>query len=255
MSMVVKEIDSLISPTLVKIHSMSRTASYVFRVAQISTMGRPDVEAMRRRLRRMKEGCTNSDKKTEDREYGRRRIYAGVGRTEVFAHKGIRSTPLHLASYGGYIDVARMLIEYGADLTAKDKTGMTPLHLASYRGHVDVTRMLIELGVDLTAQNNEGETPLHLASQEGGVVEVAHMLIERGADLTAQDSEGETPLHLALDEGQVDVARVLIECGVDLTARDDDGMTPLHLASASWAEISPQEHAEFVHRCRRQCPE
>ena len=160
MSMVVKEIDSLISPTLVRIHSRSRTASYVFRVAQISTMGqpdveamgRPDVEAMRRRLRRMKEGCTNSDKKTEDREYGKRRIYAGVGRTEVFAHKGIRSTPLHLASY---------------------------------RGHVDVTRMFIELGVDLTAQNNEGETPLHLASQEGGVVEVTRMLIERGADLRA----------------------------------------------------------------------
>ena len=40
---------------------------------------------------------------------------------------------------------------------------------------------------------------------------------------------------------------MLIECGADLTARDDDGMTPLHLASASWAEISPLEHAEFVH--------
>jgi ankyrin repeat protein len=33
------------------------------------------------------------------------------------------------------------------------------------RGQVDVARMLIERGADVTAQNKDGETPLHLASQ------------------------------------------------------------------------------------------
>ena len=53
-------------------------------------------------------------------------------------------------------------------------------------GQVDIARMLIERGVNLTAQNNDGDTPLHLASY-WGQVEVTRMLIERGADLTAPE--------------------------------------------------------------------
>jgi ankyrin repeat protein len=48
-------------------------------------------------------------------------------------------------------------------VAAQNKDGETPLHLASLSGHVEVARMLIEHGADVAAQNKDLETPLHLA--------------------------------------------------------------------------------------------
>src|SRR5229473_3256243 len=139
------------------------------------------------------------------------------------------ATPLHLASQSGKVDVARMLIERGADPTAQSKDGETALHLASRRGNADLARMLIERGADLTAQSKYGVTALHLASQSGNV-DVACMIIERGADPIAQSKDGETALHIASQLGNVGLARMLIERGADLTAQSKDGETALHLA-------------------------
>ena len=41
-----------------------------------------------------------------------------------------------------------MLVEHGADVSAQDEDGRTPLHWASSRGDVDVARMLVERGAD-----------------------------------------------------------------------------------------------------------
>jgi hypothetical protein len=106
------------------------------------------------------------------------------------------ATPLHVASENGHKQVARFLLERGADVSAREKDGKTPLHLASLWGHVEVAYLLIEHGADVSAQDKAGETPLYPASRWGRV-EVAHMLIEHGANVSAQDKAGETPLHSA----------------------------------------------------------
>ena len=140
------------------------------------------------------------------------------------------ATPLHLASRCGQMEVGRMLIKHGADVTAQDGAGRTPLHLATQKGQMEVGRMLIEHGADIMAQDEDGRTPLHSAAQEGQV-EVGRMLIKHGADVTAQDKGGKTPLRLASQERQVEVGRMLTEHGADVTVQDKDGKTLLHLAS------------------------
>ena len=82
----------------------------------------------------------------------------------------------------GHVDLARLLIEYGADAAAQSKDGTTPLHLASEGGHVDLDRLLIEHGADVAAQSKAGMTPLHLASKEGHV-DLVRLLIKHGADV------------------------------------------------------------------------
>ena len=61
--------------------------------------------------------------------------------------------------------LVRLLLDYGANVNVYDKSRNTPLHFAASEGHLDVARMLLELGADFDSQNNVGLTPLQQASQ------------------------------------------------------------------------------------------
>jgi len=95
-----------------------------------------------------------------------------------------RGTPLHYAAFCGLHDIAKILAtNYPKDVNSQSfDDASTPLHLTSRKGYVDVARMLVERGADVSAQAEDGRTPLHWASSYGHV-DVARMLVERGADL------------------------------------------------------------------------
>jgi ankyrin repeat protein len=141
------------------------------------------------------------------------------------------TTPLHLASRQGHLEVARFLVECGADVTAEDKYGWTALHVVSSEGHIDLARLLIKCGADVTAQSRVGSTPLHVALSESHF-DLAQLLIEHDADVTAQRNDGRTVLHVVSYMDHLDLARLLIERGADVTAQDEDGWTALHVASS-----------------------
>ena len=82
------------------------------------------------------------------------------------------ATPLHLASGEGFLEVARVLIEHGADVTARDGRGSTPLHNASRNGHVEVVRFLIKHGADVTVQSKG--VILHCLMGYGVVIAYSH---------------------------------------------------------------------------------
>jgi ankyrin repeat protein len=48
----------------------------------------------------------------------------------------------------GNIDLTRLLIEKGADPTARDHRQITPLHLAADNGHTDLVKLLQEAARD-----------------------------------------------------------------------------------------------------------
>jgi ankyrin repeat protein len=47
-----------------------------------------------------------------------------------------------LASFEGHVEVAHVLLEYGADANAMDHIGSTPLQLASPMKHGEIIRVL-----------------------------------------------------------------------------------------------------------------
>ncbi|KAK8074521.1 ankyrin repeat protein [Apiospora hydei] len=111
-------------------------------------------------------------------------------------------TGLHLAAYFGLVWAVDKIGD-NRSVNVKDSTGQTSLHLASAEGHKEVAKLLIEKGADVKAAANDGWTPLHWASSRG-YEEVATLLIEKGADVRATDNSGLMPLHASLRHGHID---------------------------------------------------
>ena len=60
-------------------------------------------------------------------------------------------TALHFAAIYGHVDVAKVLIQNGADVNAVDVQKCTALHRGAQKGHVDVAKVLLENGADVNA--------------------------------------------------------------------------------------------------------
>jgi len=158
---------------------------------------------------------------------------------DVSAKRERDDTPLHFASTA---EIARLLVENGASVHARDDSGRTPLHWVAQYGHVEVARYLLNCGAEVDAisevptgaENIErrsyfNETPLHIAAQEGKL-EVVEFLLAAGAKVNARDHYDRTPLHKAAFRGHDEVVKRLIEAGADPHLRNKDGRKPLHEA-------------------------
>jgi ankyrin repeat protein len=66
----------------------------------------------------------------------------------------------------------KLLLEHGANPNIQDyKYGWTPLHFAVKNCHVDVARVLLDYGADPTIRDNEGRTPLDYGSDCEEIIE------------------------------------------------------------------------------------
>jgi ankyrin repeat protein len=65
-------------------------------------------------------------------------------KADVEALDNERATSLHLAVDNGRIEVARVLLESGANAHALNQNGQTPLQIASEKGNQEITALLRE---------------------------------------------------------------------------------------------------------------
>jgi ankyrin repeat protein len=129
----------------------------------------------------------------------------------------LRRTALMEAGFTGQLEIARALLDAGADTNARSRSGETPLMLACAGGHPALVRLLIERGADVRAEAH-GSNPLGFAIHYGHA-EVARVLLEAGAQ-TSDRVVDRTALLAAQERGRADVLHVLQE-RAELEARRD----------------------------------
>jgi len=72
-----------------------------------------------------------------------------------------QGTPLMTAATFGHIDIAKALIDAGANLNLKNSDGSTALISASFFGRSEIVQMMLDNGADTTIRNNMGSTALN----------------------------------------------------------------------------------------------
>ncbi|KAH8267682.1 hypothetical protein KR026_003292 [Drosophila bipectinata] len=75
-------------------------------------------------------------------------------------------TPLHEACTQGWLEIARILLQYGANHSEAAQSGIRPLHGAIENDHEEVVRLLLSYGADPLLATYSGQTPLMLASSK-----------------------------------------------------------------------------------------
>uniref|UniRef100_A0A674K2V2 Ankyrin repeat and KH domain containing 1 n=1 Tax=Terrapene triunguis TaxID=2587831 RepID=A0A674K2V2_9SAUR len=128
------------------------------------------------------------------------------------------------------VNIARLLLDSGAQVNMPADSFESPLTLAACGGHVELAALLIERGANLEEVNDEGYTPLMEAAREGHEEMVA-LLLAQGANVHATTATGDTALTYACENGHTDVADVLLQAGADLEHESEGGRTPLMKAA------------------------
>jgi ankyrin repeat protein len=189
------------------------------------------------------------------------------GVAQVNSQSPFKMTPCLVAASRDHLDVVRMLIRRGADLSIADGFGRTPLVAAIKNVNPTMVLELIEAGAPLTddialqaatvgtdviallikrrvdiaslRHSSSGRTACHLALTEQCPLAVLQMLVNvAGVDINATDSEGQTCVHLCATHGADHVLQWLINAGAEIDTPDADGETPLHYACRQHSAVS-----------------
>ena len=133
------------------------------------------------------------------------------------AHSTDGWTPLHLAAFFNWAELANVLIDRGAQVDSRSTNSMknTPLHAAAAGGNTQLVDLLLKRGAKPNATQEGGWTALHAAAQSGNRA-MAEALVANGADINQRADNNQSPLDMALLKGHQDLVEFLEQLGAKL---------------------------------------
>ena len=141
-----------------------------------------------------------------------------------------RQPLLNIAASENFQSIAWLLLDWGANINAKNWEGQTALHRAAWKGHEAIVLLLLERGADINANDVNEFTSLHHAAEYGHEA-IVHLLLKRDADINAKTQLGMTALHLAASCKHEATLRLLLERDADINAKPRSRKTALHLTA------------------------
>lgn len=165
---------------------------------------------------------------------------------------------LFIALKNKNIEIAKQLVEWGADPNFVNRAGESPMALAAeldlellkkmqaaggnikmltprgmnllgFAGNAEIAAYLIQQGVDVNLKNQINNTPLHI-SVKLNRTDVIKVLLKAGAKPNVVGENNNTPLHMAANRNNTDMVKILLDAGANPNSVGDNGDTPLFLA-------------------------
>ena len=138
-----------------------------------------------------------------------RLIEQGLICTEPIEENNI--TSLHIAAKENAINLARQLIEMGADVNSRDARWRTPLHIAAKYAGLEIIELLVNNKAKVEAVDDFDYTPLHAAVVRKRPQDAVAYLVNAKAHINAIAGNGTTALNLALQCDLPAIASLLLE--------------------------------------------
>ncbi|HTV80982.1 MAG TPA: ankyrin repeat domain-containing protein [Steroidobacteraceae bacterium] len=190
-----------------------------------------------------------------------RRVATAESRAKHLDRGGF--TPLMYAARENCRECVEILLKHRADVSLPGPDGMPPLSIAMMNGNWDIAKRLIEAGADVNQWDIFGQGPLNVAIVNFRVRgdnpldrdapdrttarDVVKLLVERGANpnqqlyfhaaartiLGADTGRGTTPFLSACDLGDIGIVKLLLAHGANPRLATADGQGPIILATAS----------------------
>ncbi|XP_063413747.1 protein fem-1 homolog C-like [Mytilus trossulus] len=164
-------------------------------------------------------------------EYLLKNCEADVNQRGIFTDENdnqYKVPPIWCAAESGRVDIASLLLFYGADVNDCSDTESTPVRCACFMNHQLMVEFLVENGGNLSKTNIYGGTCLMNSIRCSEIVE---FLIAKGVEVNSADRNGWTALHYAAKEGHVNSVRILLTNNADYTIRNKTDRTALDLAA------------------------
>lgn len=130
-------------------------------------------------------------------------------------------------------ELINRLVSLHADINVT-YDGNTALFEASWRGYVDDVRQLIDLNANISFQTDEGLTPIIVASQYGRI-DIVNLLLSHGANINDIDKLGDSALSYAVKYGKFEMSIELIRHHADINNISKEGNSPLmYICNDRW---------------------
>ncbi|QRM15421.1 ankyrin repeat protein [Mudlarkpox virus] len=171
--------------------------------------------------------------------------------------------PIHLLVEDrcqGDLSMAKLLLERGANIEAKDDNGYTVLFNAAKKGKTHLVKFLLEHGADIKSSTNNTLMMYAVTSRKISTVKciinhdiellnadsiipalcnsdtkMLRFLIESGVDINQRNSYRKTALHYAIEKNNdANLIKILLDNNADINSTDDRGQTPLHIATNTY---------------------
>lgn len=122
-------------------------------------------------------------------------------------------------------------IKKGEDVNFQDEDGLTALLNASYYGFLESVKILLDAGADVSIKGNDGTSAVIMLAyrkrKSSDDDKILDLLISKGSDIDSQDNDGSTALSFAVASDDKNLVKILLSRGASVDVKDNDGQTAI----------------------------